>query len=381
MNRATLLVLLGGLALTAAFIALPGERASGPFVPKSDGEVLEEVPRGAPRSTAPLTVDEAAARARQLIEDARRSGGDPRLLGRAQAILGPWWNEPSPPLQLRILRATLKQSFHDFEGALADLEAQLAADPQDAQAWLTRATVLSVLARHAEAQASCEKLAGISDAVIEGVCRAQVMGLTGRAKEAVAALEALQPPAAQRAWVLSVRGELEHWSGEDARAQATLEQALALDPTDTYSRLLLAQQLLDTGQPARAARLFEQRTVNDGELLMWVLALQATKGPEYEARRAELEERVAANRQRGETLHQREESRYALALEADPPKALELAVKNWAVQKEPADARVLLEAAVAAKDPKAAAPVLEWLERTKFTEPRLQAMARTLGAP
>ena len=380
MNRATLLVLLGGLALTTALIVAPGADRSGPFLPRSDGEVLEEVPKSTPRPTTPLTVDEAAARAKELIVEARRSGGDPRLLGRAQATLAQWWNEPAPPPQVRLLRATLKQSFHDFEGALVDLDAQVAADPSDEQAWLTRATVLSVLARYPEAERSCEPLAG----VVATVCRAQVWGVTGRAKEAVAALDAQQATPSvhpersrgERAWVLSVMGELERWAGDDARAATTLEQALLLEPTDTYTRLLLAQLQLDVGQPARAVKLFEGRAVNDGELLMLVLALKAAKAPEYDARRAELDERVAANRQRGETLHQREESRYALALEGDVAKALELATKNWAVQKEPADARVFLEAAAAAKDAKAAAPVLKWLDETKFTDPRLQALAK-----
>lgn len=377
MNRATVLVLLGGLALTGAFILAPGSQGSGPFVPRGETEVLEEVPKSTSRrGPSALSADEAAARAKELIVEARRTGGDPRLLGRAQATLAPWWNEPSPPPQIRLLRATLKQSFHDFEGALADLDAQVLVDPLDAQAWLTRATVLTVLARYAQAQASCEKL---TDAVVGGVCRAQVMAVMGHAEEAVRALAALQPAPEERSWVLSVRGELTRWAGDDARAAADLEQALTLDSSDTYSRLLLAQLQLDGGQPARAVRLFEGRTLNDGELLMLVLALKSSNAPEYLARRAELDERVAANRQRGETLHQREESKYALALEGDAPRALELAVKNWAVQKEPADARVFLEAAVATKDAKTAGPVLEWLRETKFTDPRLLALAKELA--
>ena len=377
MNRATVLVLLGGLALTGVFILAPGSQASGPFVPRAETEVLEEVPKSTPRpASAALSADEAATRAKNLIVEARRTGGDPRLLGRAQATLAPWWNEPSPPPQVRLLRATLKQSFHDFEGALVDLDAQVSADPLDAQAQLTRATVLTVLARYPQAQASCEKL---TDAVVGGVCRAQVMAVTGHAKEALMALDALQPAAEELSWVLSVRGELARWTGDDARAAADLEQALALDSSDTYSRLLLAQLQLDVGQPARAAKLFEGRTLNDGELLMLVLALKSSSAPEYPARRAELDERVAANRQRGETLHQREESRYALALEADAPRALQLAVKNWAVQKEPADARVFLEAAVAARDARTAGPVLQWLRETQFTDPRLLALAKALA--
>jgi Tfp pilus assembly protein PilF len=372
LNRATFFVLVGGLALTAVFVIAPGADRSGPFVPSSDSEVLEDVPKSTPRPSGPLSADDAAARARELIQEARRAGGDPRLLGRAQATLSHWWTDPSPPPQIRILRATLKQSFHDFEGSLVDLEAQVTADPSDEQAWLTRATVLLVLARYPEAEKSCEHLTGVPAAV----CRAQVMGVTGRAKEAVSLLDSLQPAPEERAWVLSVRGELERWTGDDLRAEQSLSQALSIDPTDTYSRLLLAQLLLDGGQAARAAKLFDGRTVNDAELLMLVLALKDLNSPDYEARRAELDERVAANRQRGETLHQREESRYALALEGDVAKALELATKNWAVQKEPADARVFLEAAVAAKDPKAAAPVLQWLAQTNFTDPQLRSLAK-----
>ena len=379
MNRATVLVLVGGLGLTTALILVPGAAPTGPYVPKNDAEVLEVVPKSTPRPSGPLSVDDAAARAWALISEARRTGGDPRLLGRAQATLGPWWNEPSPPPAIRILRATLKQSFHDFEGSLVDLDAQLAADPSDAQAWLTRATVLSVLARYPEALDSCARL---ERAVVpQAVCRAQVMGVTGQAKEAVAMLMTLRPSAAEAGWVASVRGEIERWAGDDTRSQQSLEQALALDPSDTYSRLLLAQLFLDSKQPARAAQLFEGRAVNDGELLMWVLALQASNAKDFDARRAELDERVAANRQRGETLHQREESRYALALEGDAAKALRLAVKNWAVQKEPADVRVFLEAAVAAKDPQAARPALDWLEQTKFTDPTLRALAAQLRSP
>lgn len=371
MNRATVLVLLGGLALTAAFIVAPGAVATGPFLPKSDAEVLEVVPRSTPRaSSAPLTAAQAAYRARQLIDEAQRNGGDPRLLGRAQAVLAPWWNDASPLPEILLLRAELKQRFHDFEGALVDLDARAAVQPLDPQTWLTRATVLAVLARYADAEASCEKLPALASDVVTGICRARLSGLQGHAAQAVSALDALQPSVVEQPWLLAVRGELQHWSGDDTRAAAALEQALTLDPTDTDSRLLLAQIHLDQGQPARAAKLFEGRVLNDGELLMLVLASPA--------RRAELELRVAANRQRGETLYQREESRYALALEGDPAKALQLASSNWAVQKEPADARVLLEAAVAAKDAKAAAPVLQWLAQTKFSEPRLRALAKEL---
>ena len=60
-------------------------------------------------------------------------------------------------------------------------------------------------------------------------------------------------------------------------------------------------------------------------------------------------------------MHQREEARFSLHLLHEPLEALRLATANWKVQREPADVRILLEAASAARDPAAAQPVVEWL--------------------
>ena len=92
--------------------------------------------------------------------------------------------------------------------------------------------------------------------------------------------------------------------------------------------------------------------------------------------------RFEAARLRGDSVHQREEARFALAVARDPARALRLAEQNWRVQKEPADARVLLEAAAAARAPAAAAPVLAWLADTGCEWPRLRALAASLrGMP
>jgi hypothetical protein len=62
-----------------------------------------------------------------------------------------------------------------------------------------------------------------------------------------------------------------------------------------------------------------------------------------------------------------------------PRAALELARRNWATQREPADARILLEAALAANDPAAAQPVLDWLGRTGLEHVGLQALVDRLA--
>ena len=81
---------------------------------------------------------------------------------------------------------------------------------------------------------------------------------------------------------------------------------------------------------------------------------------------------------RGDTLHRQEESRFQLAIEGNKTRALELAVANWAIQREPYDARILLEAAVAAGRRDAAQPVLDWLAQSKHEDPMLAALAQKL---
>ena len=54
-----------------------------------------------------------------------------------------------------MLHASILQSRHSFEAALVELDEALRARPDDAQAWLTRATVLRVLGRYSEAASAC----------------------------------------------------------------------------------------------------------------------------------------------------------------------------------------------------------------------------------
>jgi hypothetical protein len=81
---------------------------------------------------------------------------------------------------------------------------------------------------------------------------------------------------------------------------------------------------------------------------------------------------------RGSDYFGREQVRFALALEHDPSTALDLALRNWRVQRAPWDARVLLEAAAAAHQPQAAAEVLAFIERTKLQDPIIGRLVEVL---
>ena len=390
MARTRWVLLLTFVALAAVLLA-PRTNASGPFVPGSPDEVVETVPAGgaARRARAaarvalaqkPDDVEAAVLLARGYLQSARAQGNDVRLIGRSQAALAPWWSVVEAPAGVRLLRATIKQSLHDFAGARVDLDALVLANPADVQAWLTRATVAQVVGDYAEAQKSCAALEGQSPLLVVTVCRAPLMALRGDASGAAQTVDTAMSGASPElaAWALSVSGELWQWAGDATRAAAHFAQALKLDPADDYTRGAWADLLLDEGRGVEAITLLAGHESNDALLLRLCLAQRAGKVDERAC--PLLSERVAATRQRGDVVHRREESRFALQVEGDAPRALELAQANFAVQREPADVRVLLEAALAQNRPDAAGPALKWLRSTGFQWPALRALAKQLEA-
>jgi hypothetical protein len=112
----------------------------------------------------------------------------------------------------------------------------------------------------------------------------------------------------------------------------------------------------------------------DGLLLRLALAQAAMGQPEARATIEILRSRYAASRARGDTVHRREEARFALWLGGDPATALRLATENWAVQREPADLRVLAEAAAATDDATAKSTVRQWLAETGLEYPAVAAL-------
>ena len=110
----------------------------------------------------------------------------------------------------------------------------------------------------------------------------------------------------------------------------------------------------------------------DPLLLRLALAEQALDMPAAAIHVADLRERFALARRRGDSVHRREEARFTLDLLQRPDEALRLATDNWAVQREPWDARLVLSAAAASGVPAAAEPAREWLRASRLEDVRLK---------
>ncbi|MDD5322902.1 MAG: tetratricopeptide repeat protein [Methylococcales bacterium] len=364
---------------------------AAPFVPETDDQVLERLPLSGNTAANELRrmrkqLQEAPANLALALQLATRylalarAESDPRYLGYVQAALQPWWDLETPPPEVLLLRATVRQNRHEFAAALSDLERVLERQPRNAQAWLTAAVIHQVRGDYQAAMRHCLALLSLSDSLVATACVSSVASLTGHAERAHAFLrQALEDRGneigrEERLWVMTLLAEIAVRTGKIQEAGQYFKKALALGSNDAYLLGAYADFLLDQNQADEARNLLKEHTRVDGLLLRLALAEQQLATPGLAERIASLEARFAAGRMRGESLHQGEEARFTLRLLREPAAALRLAQSNWAVQREPRDTRVLLEAASAVGDLSAAAPVLTWLKQNHVEDVRLSAL-------
>jgi Tfp pilus assembly protein PilF len=164
--------------------------------------------------------------------------------------------------------------------------------------------------------------------------------------------------------------------GRPSEAETHFTNAMALEKPDGYLLGAYSDFLLDQRRYSEVVDLLKSRTRNDALLLRYALALKALGGPTASTSIELLRQRFAAAAMRGDTVHQREQARFELHLLGNSRQALQTALSNWKVQKEPADLRVLLEAATAANDRKAIAIATDWINATHFEDQALADMLR-----
>lgn len=382
-----------GLGLWATGVAAP-------YRPTRDPEVLEQLPAGKDRAADragramrallardPANLDIALRLALWQLQKARATS-DPRQLGQAQATLAPWWDQAAPPVPVLLLRATIRQSGHAFDAARRDLEQVIAQEPGNAQAWLTLATIQQVTGDLAGATSSCERTLPAASATIGTICRAAVDGVSGQAGRAYAALDELasrdrlaHEPVAVQTWAMTLQGELAERLDRASDADRWYRASLARDPADAYALAAYADFLLDENRPADVVALIAADTPVDGLLLRRAQADRVLGSTDAADNARALSDRFAALRARGDRVHLREEARFQLAIQEAPAVALDLALQNWAVQKEPLDARIALECALAAGKPHAADAVVQWIDATHLEGRRLNALAQRVRAP
>jgi Tfp pilus assembly protein PilF len=385
---------ISGLVLLGPVLLASQPAVAAPFLPRDDGVVLETLP-GRPGDPAAVELRQLRATAARSPGDPRAAAGlarryfdlameegDPRYVGYAQAALRTWPEAAGTPAEILVLHGKLRQYRHDFPQAMGNFDLALAADSANFAARSWRAAIFMVQADYAGARHECELLAPQASDLQATACTAYVDATTGNARTAYGRLEAaLARARAQDAgdirWIHTRLAEMAWRLGDDAGAERHFRAGLALG-TDNFLLAAYADFLLERGRPAQVRVLLEDWTRSDTLLLRLALATRALKRPEAESHVRTLAARFADAALRGEKLHLQEEARYLLEIKGDARAALAAASENYRTQREPRDALILIDAALAARDPAPAAPALQWLESSGFEGARMRQAAAQL---
>ncbi len=370
------------------------EAGATPYIPKDGKQIVERLPSRADPvqrellrlrtelNKNPNDVALATTLAQRYVEQAREDG-DPRYLGYAESALRPWWKLAEPPEAVLVLRATLRQSTHQFPAALLDLDQAVKRDSTNVQAWITRATVQMITGDFAAAKASCMRLYSRAPQLVVQTCLSNIANVSGQGPasykqlaDTLAAQREVTPPI--RIWVTTLLGEMAARAGDAAGAERYFKAALAVDHADSYLLAAWSDFLLDHGRAPEVARLLQDKTRADALLLRYALALKAMNAPGAQEQVDALRARFDAAMLRGDTVHQREQARFELVLRNDPAVAVKLAKLNWAVQKEPADFRILAETAAASGDLAALTLVVDWLKHSGLQDQTVAPALRRL---
>jgi Tfp pilus assembly protein PilF len=309
-----------------------------------------------------------------------RAESDPRYYGYAEALLSPRMQAAHPPAAVLTLRATLFQNRHEFPAALEHLQTAIAQQPRLTQAWLTRALILEVQGHYADALNSCLTLSKLAPSLSASVCINSALSLSGQLDNAYQQLSQIVRIAEEEApqdrqWALICLAEMAERKGEIEQADGYYRKAFDLKLRNGYLLGAYADFLQDQARYQEVITLLKNETRADGLLLRLTRAEQQLNLPDADIHIEILKARFAASKMRGDNTHQGDEARFLLYLLKQPELALALAKLNWAVQREPRDARILLESALAAGNNQTQAQsALDFLIQNKLQDVRLQPL-------
>ncbi|MEO8466616.1 MAG: hypothetical protein ABI640_14825 [Gammaproteobacteria bacterium] len=369
---------------------------AAPHVPSDAAEVLERLPArdGAEwREIAALQAELAhaprdaklAAELAQRYLELFRAQGDPRLIAYAQRGLSAWNAAAEPPLEIGLKRAEIAQTEHRFDAARGELEQLAARAPRDARVWLTLAAIDVVRADYADARRECGRLVLLQDVAIAGGCVAAVQAMTGEADRAYQFVvgqlaNANDLPQGIVAWLATLAAENADALGRAGDAETHYRSALRTEAhPSVYLLVSYADFLLRAERPREVVKLLADAPPADPLLLRLAIA-EKRMGHDVAKQLDVLGYRFELALNGLDTTHAREAACFALYLADKPDIALTSALANWSVQHEAIDARLVLEAALAAGRAEAARPVLEWLDANHVEHVELRVLARKTRA-
>lgn len=341
---------------------------AAPYLPASDGEIVEKIPRYIAAKSAAPDLASSIALASQLLDTAKTQS-DPRAVGIALSVLSPWESQQSS--ELNLVRAGLLQYQHRFSDAIGQLTLPASGRTPDPRALLLRANINLVQGRYSDAERDCSALLRYSDTAVSATCLSIAHSLSGKLAQSYSALIGFSQrfnssdPAIQHWMSVSLaemairlgKSPLPHWY-----------TARLIEPVNVPQRLEESRWLIENGRYAEAVVILLQLPVS---LQRDVLLERTSESKNIAALQSRFELAELAD---GENAHAREYSEFLLYVAKDPSAAAEKSLVNWRQQREPIDLLLLSQAAQQSGNQAAWLAAKSFREETQIEDLRLPNM-------
>lgn len=352
------------------------------ITPSSDNVVVEKLPNG-PRLSSVVSSGSAESVSDQITQiqeflNVARQQGDPRYLGYVGAQLPVLLAKYPADPNIRLLHARFLQADHQFVEAEKILD-ELLKTPSaiSSEAALLSASIALVRGQYSHAMSRCQQLSGFSMLPFALICKAQVMGSTGSAAEALKQLNKVPVKQLgltddQLTWWQLSRADIADRLGLDQDANGFYQNAAALGSAEATAAY--ADWLYWQGDARSSLAVLKSWTAHDGLLTLLTRAeIKLGLHKSAIAHKQQVQSRWQAFLARKEPGHERELAVFYLDVMQQPETALNFARKNWATQRETADYRIYLRTSLALSASKDLSLLAKWQSETGFEDVRAQS--------
>jgi hypothetical protein len=222
----------------------------------------------------------------------------------------------------------------------------------------------------------CRSLALLVEPLVTFDCMSRVSSLRGEARDAYRKLlmlrdrsDGLEPH--QLREIELTLADISTRLGDVRSARKHYDSALSATEPDAFTLLTFADFLLGQHEYREVLALFERHADYADLLLRAALAARELGTVNALQLAQRLRDQYFAHQRRGDFVPSRDYARFLLDIEGKPSAALDAALINWRSQREPADALIVVRAAIAAGRPRAAVPVAAFVREHGLEDVRL----------
>lgn len=290
----------------------------------------------------PMNLGAAAELGSHYLVMGQRTG-KAEYFGMAEAAVSAWAASKDTPADILLIRSAVHRFEHEFDAGLADLNEFLKQNSIRPDVLMSRAILLGVMGRYADAETDCASILTVHHRELSGLCQAQILYFKGKTAPAVALLEPV---------LTQINGPLYVWAKElqaacflhDGASAAAIKDLSVLQQQGLLSmdgQLLLVDAMIENKQWAEANLILDALPENLATLLRRTAIQKQTKsGQQWTNRMEEVLSGLTAEEKR---KHARELAMYYLVIKENRSEAAKFAEINFSFQKEPIDAKLLVQ--------------------------------------